>query len=48
MTSLDLRPGQIAVVGGKIYGRCLACRAIVRVDKWLIGSLHLCVPEVTR
>ena len=43
-TRLDLRPGQIVTVNGKIYGRCAECKAIVRVDKWLIGSLHLCTP----
>jgi hypothetical protein len=40
---IDIKPGQIVAVGSKIYGRCLACRDLVRVDKWLVGSLHLCV-----
>lgn len=42
MTLIDLKPGQIAAVDGKLYGRCAMCRSIVRVDKWLFGSLHLC------
>lgn len=41
---LDLKPGQIVAVNGKIYGRCAECKEIVRVDKWLFGSLHLCTP----
>lgn len=40
----NLKPGQIVAVGVKIYGRCHDCRDLVRVDKWLFGSLHLCVP----
>ena len=37
-----LRPGEILVTNGKIYERCKRCREIVRMNKWLIGSLHLC------
>ena len=40
----DLKPGQIVAVGNKIYGRCADCGGLVRVDKWLFGSLHYCVP----
>ena len=40
---IDLKPGQFMIVNGKIYGRCADCKDLVRVDKWLIGSLHLCV-----
>lgn len=40
-----LRPGQEVVVDGRRYARCLACRKIVRVDKLISGSLHLCVEE---
>ena len=40
---IRLKPGQIVAVNGKIYGRCEDCEDIVRVDKWLIGSLHYCV-----
>lgn len=42
-TLIDLKPGQIVAVGGKLYGRCADCGEIVRVDKWLLGSLHYCV-----
>mgnify|MGYP001593388892 FL=1 len=30
------------VVGGSIYSRCPACGAVVKINKWLIGSLHIC------
>lgn len=41
-TQIDLRPGQIVAVGGKLYGRCADCGKIGRMDKWLLGSLHYC------
>lgn len=47
-THIDLKPGQVVAVGGKLYGRCADCRSIVRVDKWLFGSLHLCVDQKRR
>ena len=30
------------VVGGSIYSRCPACGDVVKINKWLIGSLHIC------
>lgn len=42
-TLIDLKPGQLITVGGKLYGRCAECGDIVRADKWLFGSLHYCV-----
>jgi len=43
---IDLKPGQVVAVGGKLYSRCADCGDIVHVNKWLVGSLHLCVsPE---
>lgn len=45
MTDLSqLKPGQVVVINGKSYGRCADCDGIVRIDKWLIGSVHLCNP----
>lgn len=41
---IHLKPGQIVAVNGKLYGRCTDCKDLVRVDKWLIGSLHYCTP----
>jgi hypothetical protein len=47
-TLIDLKPGQVIAVGGKLYGRCADCQSLVRVDKWILGSLHYCVPEKGR
>ena len=33
------------VTGGKIYMRCPACGKLVRVNKPIIGSLHVCADE---
>jgi hypothetical protein len=38
----SLRPGQAVAIGGKVFARCADCREIVRMDKLLFGSLHLC------
>jgi hypothetical protein len=27
---------------GKRYGLCLLCRAVIRLDKPIFGSIHLC------
>lgn len=41
----NLKPGEIREIGGKVYGLCFDCRKLVRVDKPLFGSLHLCVED---
>ena len=38
----SLRPGDQVVIDGKRFGRCQACLKIVRMDKFLVGDLHLC------
>lgn len=40
-----LRPGQIVVIGTRLYGRCADCGAIVRLNKWVLGSLHVCAED---
>ena len=45
---IALKPGQIVSVRGKLYGRCFDCHSIVRVDKWLFGSLHYCVAGIRK
>lgn len=40
-----LRPGQEVVVDGRRYARCATCRKVIRTDKFIIGSLHLCDEE---
>lgn len=36
-------PEGLFIVGNKIYGVCAECDKIVRVDKPILGSFHLCV-----
>lgn len=33
------------VVGGKIYSTCDDCGKLVRVNKPLFGSLHVCIED---
>ena len=35
-------PGEIFEVGGVIFSVCPKCLSLVRVNKWLFGSLHIC------
>lgn len=37
-----LRPGEEVVVDGRRFARCKGCNKVIRVDKFLVGSLHLC------
>lgn len=37
-----LSPGEIIEIAGKIYGKCANCHKLVRIDKPIFGSLHLC------
>jgi hypothetical protein len=34
--------GAIVERGNKLYARCGQCATVVRVDKPLVGSMHLC------
>lgn len=43
-----LRPGEAVAIGGKIFARCAGCDQVVRVDKPLFGSLHLCADRRSR
>lgn len=33
------------VVGNAIYGKCSRCGKLIRWNKWLFGSLHVCEPD---
>jgi len=37
--------GEIFQVGNKLMGRCAECGQIVRIDKPILGSLHICTEE---
>jgi len=34
--------GNLIIIGDKIYACCALCGELVRVNKPIIGSLHLC------
>lgn len=34
--------GEQALLDDRLYGRCAACGQVIRVNKPLLGSLHLC------
>lgn len=40
-----LMRGEIVVVGGKMYRRCSMCGTVVRINKPLVGDLHLCLTD---
>lgn len=42
--SMKIRPGEIVRVGNKLYGVCNDCHGIIRIDKPIFGSLHICEP----
>lgn len=45
--SIDARllRGEIIAVGSKLFGLCRDCGSIVRIDKPVLGSFHLCTPK---
>ena len=41
---LRVEPGTIFTSRkGKIYGVCAHCEQLIRIDKPILGSLHICV-----
>lgn len=40
-----LARGEMVVVGNGLYQKCQACEQVVRLNKPLIGSFHLCLTE---
>lgn len=39
------KTGEYIVVSGKIYAVCDVCRQLVRINKPIFGSLHLCLTD---
>lgn len=37
--------GRAITRDGKVYAACAACHRVIRVNKPIIGSAHLCEPE---
>lgn len=40
--------GEIVPVGHRLYALCRDCHSLVRVNKPLLGGVHICVPEWPR
>lgn len=40
-----LKPGQTVLIGRKWWGMCNRCHGLIRIDKPVIGSLHVCVVD---
>ena len=41
-TLYSIKPGQVVKIGKALYSRCAECDSLVRVNKPILGSLHLC------
>ena len=39
------RPGEVLIVGRKIYATCGNCDALVCINKPFFGGLHICATE---
>jgi hypothetical protein len=37
-----MEPGRLYEIGGKVFSVCAKCKQIVRMDKPILGSLHIC------
>lgn len=37
-----LRRGEVVNIGGKLMVICQQCRSLIRIDKPIFGSLHVC------
>ena len=46
--SEKLRAGEIVRVGNKLYAVCKECGCIVRINKFLFGSLHVCAEQAAK
>jgi hypothetical protein len=48
MTTNDLHArllrGEVVAVGTKLYAMCRECRSVVRINKPIIGDIHICAP----
>ena len=45
---INPKPGELFYVGNKLYGICIDCKEIVRLNKPFLGSLHICQPLEVR
>jgi len=42
----ELKAGETTSIGDKIYGRCVDCLKVIRLNRFFFGSMHLCVDDV--
>lgn len=40
-----LRKGKLVRIGNSVFGLCSDCLALIKVNKFIFGSLHLCLTE---
>ena len=43
-----MKPGELKIINGKLYGVCAECDKMVRVDKPILGSMHICVDNTAK
>ena len=41
----SLKPGETVALGNTVYGRCVDCEEVIQVNKFLFGSLHICLTD---
>lgn len=37
--------GERVVIANAVYCLCFKCRCVIKVNKWLFGSLHVCIKQ---
>jgi hypothetical protein len=45
MKEIDFKPGHVYEVGGKLMGVCANCEKLIRIDKPIFGSMHVCATD---
>ena len=43
-----LETSDLIIAGSKIYGTCIYCHSLVRLNKPIFGSLHICLTDAER
>ncbi|KKN77217.1 hypothetical protein LCGC14_0361950 [marine sediment metagenome] len=42
---MKIEQGELFVVGKKLMVQCPICKKIIRIDKPILGSLHICLTD---
>lgn len=40
-----IKPDEVLIVGASMYSTCDKCGTFVKINKFIFGSLHICVSE---